>query len=129
MADTPITPSVGAVTAAGAAGTCTQLTLPAAGVLTGKRFGFRTAAATTEQAIRFGPCRVYGVYPEVITTAGSVTLRDTAGGAGLTAKHIMPIGSLTAGKTFGPFGVDFPSGLTVQLSNAADLCLVVGEAI
>lgn len=129
MADTPITPAVGAIAFGLLAGACVQVTYPAAGVLTGKRWGFRTAAVTTEQGIRIGPCRVYGVYPEVASTTGTVTLRDTGGGAGLTAKHICPIATLGAGKTFGPFGVDFPSGLTVQLSNSGDLSLIVGEAI
>ena len=128
MVNTTITPTQGALTATGQAGTATGLdytTLP----IEGKVWGFRTAAVTTEQGVRIGPCRVFGVYPEVASTAGTITLRNTGGGAGVTAKHICPIATLSAGKTFGPKGVDFPLGLTVQISNAADLALIVGESI
>ncbi len=128
MVNTTITPTQGALTAAGAAPTAPQLAIDTANTIIGKRWGFRTGAVTTEQLIRFGPCRVYGVYPEVATTAGSITLRDTAGGYGATAKVVCPIATLGAGKVF-PHGVDFPLGLTVQLSNSADLSLIVGESL
>jgi hypothetical protein len=86
----------------------------------------RTAANTTENVICSSRCRVFGVYPE-LTTTGTITLRNTATAVGATAKHICAIGLLQAGKTFGPHGAVFESGLTVQLSVGTDLSLIVFE--
>ena len=46
---------------------------------------FRTAAVTTEQVIHAGRCLLYGIYPEVASTAGIITLRDDS-----TAQPLAP---------------------------------------
>lgn len=87
---------------------------------------FLTAGATAEQLIHDGPCLVHGIYPQ-LTTTGTVTLRNTATAAGGTVKSLSAIGLTQAGKTFG--GVRYDTGLTVQLSQATDLCTIVWEAL
>lgn len=120
-------PAVGAMAFTFNNATVNQLI--AATLTPGKRNGFRTAAITTEQWIRKGACRVYGVYPEVASTAGTITLRNTGGPGGSTPVHICPAATLSAGKYFGEKGIDFPDGLSVQISNSADLTLIFWEAV
>lgn len=87
--------------------------------------GSRTAGNTTDNVIHVGRCVLYGVYPE-LTTTGTITFRDGAA-AGGTIKHIAAIGLPQAGKQFD--GVLFEKGLTVQLSVATDLSLLVWMAL
>lgn len=86
-----------------------------------------TPGDTTENIFHVGRCLVYSVVPRVASTAGTVTLRDSATAAGSTAKRVCPIATLQAGVHFG--GVLFVNGLTVQLSNSADLTDIVWVAI
>lgn len=91
------------------------------------RQGFRTAGVTTEQLVMAGKCIVYGVHPE-LTTTGTITLRDAAATGGANVIHIAAIGLLQPGKTFSG-GVLFQKGVTIQLSVASDLSLLVFEAL
>lgn len=90
--------------------------------------GTRTTGDTNENVIHAGRCVLYGVYPE-LTTTGTITLRNAAAaGAGAPAvKHVAAIGLTQQGKQFD--GVLFENGLTVQLSVATDLSLIVWEAL
>ena len=90
---------------------------------------YRTPGDTTENVIHAGRCRLLGIYPELASNTGTVTIRNTATAAAGTATHICAIGLLAAGKTFGPNGVLLDTGLTVQLSVATDLCAIVWEAV
>lgn len=90
--------------------------------------GRRTPASTDELLIHAGPCILHGVYPE-LTTTGTITFRDAAAIGGSNVRHVCAIGLTQAGKTFGPSGVLFPVGLTVQLSVSTDLSLVSWEPI
>lgn len=89
------------------------------------REGSRTAADTVEHVIHVGPCVLYAVLPELVTT-GTITIRDSASAAASAPLHVSAIGLTQAGKDFG--GVRFSAGLTVQLSVATDLSLIVWEA-
>lgn len=86
----------------------------------------RTTGDTAENIVYDGACILYGVYPE-LTTTGTITIRNnrTAAGGTPALMHICAIGLLQSGKTFGPLGMLFPTGLTVQLSVASDLSAVV----
>lgn len=87
--------------------------------------GTRTPGDTVENIVHVGPCVLYGILPE-LTTTGTITIRDSATAAAVAAKHICAIGLTQIGKDFG--GVRFNAGLTVQLSVASDLSLIVWEA-
>jgi hypothetical protein len=89
--------------------------------------GTRTPAATSESLIHTGPCVLYGIYPE-LTTTGTITVRDSATAAGAGTVHVCAIGLLQAGKTFAE-GFFFAKGLTIQLSVATDLSMIVWEAV
>ena len=86
----------------------------------------RTAADTNEHVIASGKAILYGIYPE-LTTTGTITVRDASATGGSNIKHVCAIALLQAGKTFGPKGVLFPSGITVQLSVNTDLSAIVWE--
>lgn len=88
--------------------------------------GTRTTGDTNEHMIHTGPCVLYGIYPE-LTTTGTITVRDTATVAGAGTVHVCAIGLLQAGKTFG--GIFFAKGLSIHLSVATDLSMIVWEAI
>lgn len=90
-------------------------------------YGVRTAGDTAEHVISAKPCVVYGVYPE-LTTTGTITFRNAAATGGSAVLHVAAIGLTQAGKSFGP-GVVFDTGLTVQLSVATDLSLIVFETM
>lgn len=88
---------------------------------------FRAALAVqTEQVIHAGPCVLYGIYPD-LTTAGTITIRNTATAAAGAAEMICAIGLTQQGKQFD--GIRFDTGLTVQLSNAADAANIAWAAI
>lgn len=88
--------------------------------------GIRLAGAITEQLLSAKPCWVYGIKPE-LTTTGTVTFRDgNVADASGAIKHVCAIGLTQQGKDFG-YGVFFAAGLTVQLSVATDLSLVMFE--
>lgn len=86
----------------------------------------RTAGDTNEHVVHEGRCRVHGIFPEVVT-AGTITLRNaaTTGGSAILVKCAAALPQ--AGKK--TQGVLFDTGLTVQLSNAADLSAIVWEAV
>ncbi len=89
--------------------------------------GLRTANATTEQLVISGPCVLYGIFPE-LTTTGTLTIRDGAAADGSgTTKIVCAIGLTQVGKSFGPKGVRFDKGLTIQQSVGTDQCLVQYE--
>jgi hypothetical protein len=88
--------------------------------------GFRSAGVITEQLISSKPCWLFGVKPE-LTTTGTITLRDGAAADATGAiKHVCALGLTQQGKDF-PVGVFFQNGLTVQLSVATDLSMIVYE--
>lgn len=87
--------------------------------------GTRTPASTAEQVIHAGPCVLYGILPE-LTTTGTITVRDSATAAAAGTVHVCAIGLTQAGKDFG--GIRFNAGLTIQLSVATDLSMIVWEA-
>lgn len=92
--------------------------------------GTRTGAVITEQLIHSGACILYGITPELVTT-GTITIRDGAAADGSgTIMHVCAIGLPQAGKQFsgGAAGIRFNKGLTVQLSVATDLSMIVWEA-
>ena len=86
---------------------------------------FRKTGDTTETFVYKGRCVLQALLPEN-NTAGTITVRDTgvANGAG-TVQSITSAAASQQGKTFGPYGVVCPNGITVQLSNAADAVCVV----
>ena len=88
--------------------------------------GTRTTGDTAEHVIYAGRCVLFGIYPELSTT-GTITVRDAAATGGSNVKHVCAIGLLQAGKTFGRKGVEFQFGLSVQLSAATDLSMIVWE--
>ena len=88
--------------------------------------GSRTVGDTVENIICAAPCILYGIYPE-LTTTGTITVRDSATAAGVTAKHVCAIGLTQVGKTFD--GIRMQKGLTVQLSVGTDLSMIVREAL
>lgn len=91
--------------------------------------GTRTANSTGEQLIYSGPCVLYGLYPE-LTTTGTLTVRDgAAADASGATKHVCAIGLTQAGKSFGPKGVFFQKGITIQQSVGTDLTLVQFEPV
>lgn len=90
--------------------------------------GYHTPGDTAEHVIHAGPCILYGVYPELVTT-GTITIRNTATAAAGTVASLSAIGLPQAGKSFGGgVGMLFDTGLTVQLSVATDLSTLVWEA-
>lgn len=89
------------------------------------KVGTRTVGDTVDNVIHSGRCVLYGVYPE-LTTTGTITFRNGAA-AGGTIKHVAAIGLTQVGKQFD--GVLFDKGLTVQLSVASDLSMIVWEAL
>lgn len=90
--------------------------------------GTRLAGNTNDQVIYLGRCKLYGIYPE-LTTTGTITVGDHATTAATNIKHVCAIGLLQAGKTFGPDGVLFETGLVIDLSVATDLALIVWEPV
>jgi hypothetical protein len=91
--------------------------------------GFRPGAVTTEQLVFAGPCVLYGLFPE-LTTTGTLTVRDGAAADGSgTTRHVCAIGLTQAGKGFGPKGVFFTKGLTIQMSVGTDITLVQFEPV
>lgn len=97
-------------------------------IKTGKIAYYRTPADTAEHVICNGPCWLYAVLPD-LTTTGTITLRDAAAtGVGASAViQLCAIGLTQQGKQYGAYGVLLPTGLTIQLSVATDLSLVVFE--
>lgn len=90
------------------------------------KIGTRTPGAVTEFLVHSGPCVLYGIYPE-LTTTGTITLRNGAATGGSDVRHVAAIGLTQAGKQFD--GILFEKGLTIQLSVATDLTMVVWEAL
>lgn len=92
------------------------------------KIGTRSVGDTADNVIHTGRCLLHGVYPELASLAGTVTIRNGAA-AGGTIVHLAAIGVLAAGKSFG--GVLFDKGLTVQLSagSASERALIVWEAV
>lgn len=89
---------------------------------------FRTPAVLTEQVIHAGPCILYGIAPDVVTT-GTITIRDSATAAAAAPMSISAIGLPQVGKQFGQYkGVLMLNGITVQLSVATDLAVIQWEA-
>ncbi len=62
--------------------------------------GTRTEADTNEHVLHIGRCRLYGVYPEPATTAGTITIRDAADTGGSNVRHVCAAALPQAGKTF-----------------------------
>jgi len=87
-----------------------------------------TIGDTAENVISAKPCILYGIYPR-LTTTGTITTRNTATAAGGAVEHICAIGLTQQGKTFGPKGVIYRTGLTIQLSVASDLCTIAWEPL
>lgn len=87
--------------------------------------GYHTPGDTAEHVIHAGPCIVWGIIPELVTT-GTITLRNTATAAAGTVASLSAIGLPQAGKMFA--GILFDTGLTVQLSVATDISTIVWEA-
>jgi hypothetical protein len=85
---------------------------------------FRTGAVTTEQVVSDKRCRVWGLRPD-LTTTGTITLRNSATAAGSAAVSVSAIGLTQAGKDFD--GMVFPAGLTIHLSVATDLSVLIYE--
>ena len=88
----------------------------------------RSAAATSDQVIFAGRCKLYGIYPE-LTTTGTITIADHATVTGTNDIHVCAIGLLQAGKTFGPDGIIMNAGITLKQSVGTDRHLVVWEPI
>lgn len=86
----------------------------------------RSAAATTDQVIFAGRCRLYGIYGELAATTGTITMADHATATG-TDFHVCAIGMLAAGKTFGPGGISLSAGLVIKQSVSTDRILIVWE--
>ena len=86
----------------------------------------RTAADTNEHVICAGPCKLYAILPELLTT-GTITVRDSLTAAGGTATRVGAIGLSQAGLDFQ--GATFLKGLTVQLSVSTDLSSIIFEKI
>lgn len=90
-----------------------------------KKNGTRLAAVTTEQLIYSGRCLLYAILPE-LTTTGTITVRDgAAADASGSVDHVAAIGLTQLGKDFKGYLLE--KGLTVQLSVATDLSLIVWE--
>lgn len=83
----------------------------------------RHTNTTDETQIATGNAILFGIYPTA-TTTGTVKLSTGLVGAS-TELHTSAIGLTQAGKTFGPFGVLCPGGITVDLTQIADDVLVV----
>lgn len=83
---------------------------------------------TAEHMIGTCRCVVYGIYPEVATTTGTITFRDTLAVSGGTADRIQPAGLSSAGMSFGSFGFECAQGFSLQLSAATDICSVLWAA-
>lgn len=96
----------------------------------GTPFGFPylTPGDTAEHIISARAGWLYGVWPN-LTTTGTITFRNAATAAGGTAFIVCAIGLTQAGKNFGPLGVFFDTGITVQLSVASDLSMIVYEPL
>lgn len=87
---------------------------------------YRHTGTTDETVISTDRSRVIAIVPEG-TTAGTVTLRNdnAANGDADAIKHIAAASLPQSGKQFSQRGVKFDTGITVQLSNAADVVLIV----
>lgn len=84
----------------------------------------RQTGTTAETVISTAPALVMAILPNA-TTTGTVTLRSASTASGSAALHVAAIGLTQQGAQFGPFGVLFPDGLTVQLSAAGDAVGIV----
>lgn len=85
-----------------------------------KAAGTRTTGDTAEHVIFTGAGVLFSITPE-LTTTGTITIRDAAATGGSNVVHVCAIGLTQAGKVFGPRGMAFQAGCTVQLSAAGDL--------
>ncbi len=86
------------------------------------------AVQTAEQLIRTGRGILHSMQPTPATAAGTITLRNGAAADGTGTKiQLLPIG--VAVRNFGPNGIYFDKGLTVQCSVGADEPLIVWEAL
>lgn len=83
------------------------------------------SGVTTEQLIFSGKAVLLAILPNN-TTTGTITLRDgaLANGTG-TTKHVAAAGATQNDIQFGPYGVIYGSGITVQNSVAGDGVTVV----
>lgn len=88
---------------------------------------YRTTAVTTEVLVHAGRCLLHGIRPEVASTAGTITIRDAVAIGGSNVVRVCPIATLQAGINMD--GALLANGLTVQLSNAADLTSLIWEAV
>ena len=81
----------------------------------------RLTGSTAETTLFAKPAVLLGVVVNN-TMAGTLTIRDGVAG---TVMAILPIGTVVQDIEFGPFGVGTTTGLTAQLSNAADAVTMV----
>lgn len=86
-----------------------------------------SSADTAETVISSRPAFLIGIRPRVAATAGTITIRDdsAANGTG-TIRRVCPIGTLQRGIDFN--GAFFRKGITITLSNGADVTDVIWEA-
>jgi hypothetical protein len=84
----------------------------------------RLTGTTSETVINAGRTVLLAILPDA-TTTGTVTLRNSASAVGAAAVSVAAIGLLPPGKQYGPAGVVFGDGLTVQNSVTGDAVLVV----
>lgn len=88
---------------------------------------FLTHTGTTnETAVCASACRLHSILPQA-ATAGTVTLRNDTALDGGTSFHVAAAALPVAGKDFK--GIQLDKGLTVQLSNGADVVTIIYEKL
>ena len=85
---------------------------------------YRHTGTASETVISTVPSFLLAIIPDA-TATGTVTMRSAATASGSTAMSISAIGLTQQGKQFGPFGVVYGAGITIQNSVAGDACVVV----
>lgn len=90
-------------------------------------YSVRITTSVAEVTVLDRSAILYGIYPEVATTAGTVTVREGLPAATGVVKYVAPTGLTVAGVTFGPHGMFCGEGLTVQKSATGDQLVVVFE--
>ncbi len=75
----------------------------------------------TENVITAKPAIVLALVPSGAANTGTCTLRDSATAVAAAARHIAPIATPLNGIKFGPYGVLYGNGITMQNSVSGDV--------